>query len=234
MTRITSRSTDLTTARHRAHRLRDGLFWTCLLLVVGIYAPRVAPGSDAGPTKISPAGPGLPFAVADFDGDHRPDLASIQSGQTNSSSTNDYWVQLRLSGSGPNSFRLTAPKGGLLIEARDVNGDQAVDLILSTAWLRQPVAILLNDGHGSFLPVAPAAFHAAFRQSNSNWNGSARQPVETVSISGKSRTGVCAQANKAGSAQPDVSVQPPSVNFSSVYLLASCAERAPPADIVRI
>jgi len=36
------------------------------------------------------------------------------------------------------------------IEARDVNGDYPADLIGSTAWHRQPVTMLLNDGHGSF------------------------------------------------------------------------------------
>ena len=32
-------------------------------------------------------------------------------------------------------FATYFPSGGLLIEARDVNGDHSVDLILSTAWL---------------------------------------------------------------------------------------------------
>lgn len=231
MTKTIPTPTDFASPAHSFHCLRNGLLWTCVLLVLGVCAPRVTPGADLGSTAIASAGPGLPFAIADFDGDHRPDLASIQSGQMDSSSsTNDYWVQVQLSRSGPTLFRLVAPKGGLRIEARDVNGDHAVDLILSTAWLRQPVAILLNDGHGSFLRVAPTAFPAAFRKSDLNWSDSANRPIETFGISQEFRTGMCAQANKSASTQPDAaSIQPAGVTFISVYLLASCAGRAPPA-----
>src|SRR5271170_3994083 len=62
----------------------------------------------------------------------------------------NYSVQLHLSSVGQHSIQLVAPAGGLQIEARDVNGDDAIDLVLTTAWLKQPVAIFLNDGHGSF------------------------------------------------------------------------------------
>lgn len=235
MTKTTPTPTDFASPAHSFHRLRNGLWWTCVLLVLGVCAPRVTPGADAGSAMIASAGPGLPFAIADFDGDHRPDLASIQSGQTNSSSTNDYWVQVRLSRSGPSLFRLVAPRGGLRIEARDVNGDHAVDLILSTAWLRQPVAILLNDGHGSFLRVAPTAFPGAFRKSNLTWSDSPNQPIETFGISQEFRTGMCAQASKSTGTQPDAaSIQSAGVTFTSIYLLASCAGRAPPVYILHI
>lgn len=234
MTKITSTSSDLITPARRFHRLRNGLLWTCLLLILGILAPRLPLRADAGTETIASAGPGLPFAIADFDGDHRPDLASIQFGQTDSS-TSDYWVQVQLSRSGQSVFRLVAPKGGLRIEARDVNGDHAVDLILSTAWLRQPVAILLNDGHGSFLRVAPTAFPAAFQRSDLNWSDSANQPIETFGISQEFRSGMCAQASKSASTQPDAaSIQHAGVTFTSAYLLASCAGRAPPANILHI
>ncbi len=235
MTKITPTTTDIAAPAHSFHRLRNGLLWTCVLLVLGACVPRLTTRAYAGSAAIAPAGPGVPFAIADFDGDHRPDLASIQSGQTKSPSTNDYWVQVRLSRSGPTLFQLVAPKGGLLIEARDVNGDQAIDLILSTAWLGQPVAILLNDGHGSFLRVAPTAFPAAFRKPNSNWNSSASQPLETFGISQEFRTGICVQVSNGSSAQTAAaSIQPADVKFGSFYPLASCAGRAPPTDILHI
>lgn len=229
--RIASRSTVFPGCTHGFHRLRSGLLWTCLLLVVGICAPRLASAADTVSATIAPAGSGLTFAIADFDGDRHPDVASIQSGRTNSSSTNDYWVQVRLSGSAASSFRLVGPKGGLRIEARDVNGDHAVDLVLSTAWLRRPVVVLLNDGHGSFQPVAPTAFPAAFRKSNSNWKGTARQPLEAARLSQEFRAGMWGQASSIATAQPDgASIHPPAVEFAPVYLLGSCAGRAPPAN----
>src|SRR5208282_6370061 len=94
-------------------------------------------------------GPGLTFAIADFDGDRRPDFASIQARQ-NRCDSSDYSIQINLSEGGRRSIHLLAPIGGLVIEARDVDGDHTIDLVVSTAWSKQPVAIFLNDGHGTF------------------------------------------------------------------------------------
>ena len=55
---------------------------------------------------------------------------------------------------------VNAPLGGLNITSRDVDGDQSLDLIVTTAWLNQPVAVLLNDGHGNFTLTDPSAFPA--------------------------------------------------------------------------
>jgi hypothetical protein len=99
----------------------------------------------------------LAFAVADFDGDLRPDLAHIQIGRSDAALT-DYWVQLQLSGAGQQSILVVAPSGGLQISVRDVNGDDAPDLVLTTSWLKTPVAILLNDGRGGFSRKEPSAF----------------------------------------------------------------------------
>jgi hypothetical protein len=125
------------------------------------------------------------FAVADFDGDVRPDLATIESGSNHAGAT-DYWVQLRLTTAGHQSIRLLAPAGGLWIEARDVNGDQAVDLVLTTAWFNQPVAILLNDGHGRFSRVQPATFSAAFGDSGPDWDAGLRQDLTPPAVSAQS------------------------------------------------
>src|SRR5579883_592819 len=73
------------------------------------------------------------FAIEDFDGDHHPDIADVQTAQT-SVANSSYLVQVRLSANGQRSLQVQAPSGGLLIEARDVNGDDAVDLVLTTAF----------------------------------------------------------------------------------------------------
>src|SRR5271170_3811961 len=38
--------------------------------------------ADSRTNPVSPVGPGLPFAIADLDGDLRPDLANIQTGRS--------------------------------------------------------------------------------------------------------------------------------------------------------
>ena len=176
--------------RPRHNRSRNSLAGFLLLLFC-IGVPTRSRGSELQQAPSPSAGPGVPFAIADLDGDQRPDLATIETGQTNSPATNDYWVQLRLSAVKPASFRLVAPQGGLLIEVRDVNGDHALDLVLSTAWRRNPVAILLNDGHGNFSRVEPAAYPAAFNQPCQNWAVRSAQETCAIASAPESRTDFC-------------------------------------------
>jgi hypothetical protein len=130
--------------------------------------PHFAAAANSASVSISR---GLPFVVADFDGDHRPDFASVQTGAAGASSAH-YLVRFRLSTSGKRYVQVTAPRGGIRLEARDVNGDQFPDLVVASPWLDKPVLILLNDGHGNFSQVNPAAFPQAFGESSASWNSS--------------------------------------------------------------
>jgi hypothetical protein len=118
-----------------------------------VCGPGLARAADIQSARGSSPRPGLPLAIADLDGDHQPDFATVEARRSNSPTTADYWIQVRFSASERRSIHLVAPKGGLVIEARDVNGDHAVDLVLFTARLRRPVAILLNDRHGGFSKI---------------------------------------------------------------------------------
>jgi hypothetical protein len=102
------------------------------------------------------------FAIADFDGDQIPDLVRVRPGETTSNQTR-YWIQLQLTRMGQQLIGVMAPIGGLRVAASDVNGDHATDLVLTTTLGNQPVAILLNDGHGEFTALEPGAFPDAFR-----------------------------------------------------------------------
>jgi len=99
------------------------------------------------------------FAIADFDGDSRPDFATVQVGQVTASRAR-YWILFEMSAGARQFIGVTAPVGGLEIALRDVNGDNSLDLIVTTPWLNRPVAVLLNDGHGNFTLRDPAAFSA--------------------------------------------------------------------------
>ena len=118
-----------------------------LLLFAGLLSSTMALAASAANRPVPSLGPGLQFAIADFDGDVRPDLASIRAGSSSAGNTN-YWIQLQLSTAGQQFIQLVAPAGGLRIEARDVNGDHAPDLVFATAWLSQPVAIKSAFGRG--------------------------------------------------------------------------------------
>jgi hypothetical protein len=213
---------------------RNLFLWFSLVLLLGIAGSSRARAADppqSGP--VPSVGLGPQFAIADFDGDFRPDLASIQAG-SNSSGTADYWIQLQLSALGRQSIQLVAPAGGLQIEARDVNGDHAVDLVLATAWFNRPVAVLLNNGHGGFSRAEPAAFPEAFNESKTKWASTSYQAAEFVGIPSQSGRGIWQEAKGL---LHDRST-PGSLPFSSTGFLVNPflifhAGRAPPSAALR-
>jgi hypothetical protein len=140
---------------------RDRSVWTTVVtmfafscLVIGVAGLGNAASPPANASGVSPR-----FAIADFDGDSQPDLATVELGQV-SASRAKYWILFKMSAGAQQFIGITAPVGGIEIAPRDVNGDSSLDLIVTTAWLNQPVAVLLNDGHGNFTLRDPVAFPA--------------------------------------------------------------------------
>jgi len=150
----------------------------------------VATGAEVSTAHAASFLPSPSFSISDFDGDLKPDLASVEVGRGDFSRT-DYLIQLRLSAAGQQTFQIVAPMGGLQIASRDVNGDHVLDLVLTTAWFRQPVAILLNDGHGSFRRVDPAAFPEAFSESEASWGSTTDHATDAVGSPPQSREDIC-------------------------------------------
>jgi len=167
-------------ANRRFAKMRFLCRFFCLLFFAGLLGGAAAAG-DVPVARIASLGSNASFSIADLDGDCKPDLASVQAGKSDLSST-DYWIQLQFSAAGRQSFQIVAPMGGLQIAARDVNGDHALDLVLTTAWLGQPVAILLNDGQGSFSRVDPDAFPEAFRECETGWRSNADRTIEPLGV----------------------------------------------------
>jgi len=120
------------------------------------------------PAKAASAG--VRFAIADFDGDSRPDLATVQVGKISASQAR-YWIHFELSAGTRQLIDVTAPVGGLEIAPRDVNGDDNLDLVVTTAWLNRPVAVLLNDGHGNFTFQNASAYSGMTWRFDVGWSG---------------------------------------------------------------
>lgn len=211
--------------------LRSLILWAFLLLLCSLAGNCTASAGEIQSGAGASAGPGLRFAVADFDGDLRPDVANVQVGES-TSGTSSYGIQLQLSGAGRQFIQLVAPRGGLLIEARDVNGDRAIDLVLTTAWFRQPVAVLLNDGHGKFSRAEPTSFPGAFSKSGTNWLPSALPPTDIVGVPPEPGTGIDAEdAEILHDRSLAGLIPPPSPGFPAGRFLASSAGRAPPSAV---
>jgi hypothetical protein len=205
-----------------------------LFLIFAFLAGSAAAGQqEARNLGASQVGSNPQLAISDFDGDFHPDLASVQAGSTTSGNTN-YWIQLQLSAAGPQSIRLVAPSGGLQIEARDVNGDHAVDLVLTTSSLRQPVAIFLNDGHGGFSRAPSADFPEAFSEPLSSWASTSNLAIDALGIPPQSRTSVCPAAKPLSNVPMLADSVPPSrAGFLFDSFVVSHAGRAPPVSPLR-
>jgi hypothetical protein len=217
----------LSTARY-APRPGKGRALGLLLLSLFLCVSQRARAEANVPT--SPSGPGLSFAIADFDGDQRPDLAAIEGGI--GSEATSYLIELHLSARGLQSIRLVAPAGGLLIEARDVNGDHAVDLVVATAWFRQPVAIFLNDGHGGFSRTEPSAFPKAFDPDDSSWGSGVCHRADAVGAQSQSRSGTCSEMTVFSGVRPSRDWTSSSTwDFVFNTFQASSAGRAPPSRV---
>ncbi len=163
------------------------------------------------------------FAIADFDGDRQPDLATAEVERSDAHFTR-YLIRLQLtSGRRPSgklwqSIAVTGAFGVLQIAAVDVNGDSALDLVVSAAGETRPIAVLLNDGHGQFSVTKPSDFPVSIPDSPRRW-GSELGQVQDSAVLIPSRT---PQAEAKNENRLRVPRPPPESALS--------AERAFPAD----
>jgi hypothetical protein len=97
---------------------------------------------------------GARFVFADLDGDQKPDLARVET-QSQRSEAANYFIHLQLSRGPESAIGVRAPFGGLEVAARDVNGDDNLDLILTSNLDAGFIEVLLNDGHGNFSAAPP-------------------------------------------------------------------------------
>jgi hypothetical protein len=129
------------------------------LLCIGVFAmtlggnaAEAAQGTSGGASGFSPR-----FAIADFDGDRKPDLATVQVVREEALDS-FYSIRLQLSAGEESAIGIAGPQGGLELVARDVNGDDVIDLVVTTVMDSHFVAVLINDGHGKFTLAKPGAF----------------------------------------------------------------------------
>lgn len=170
------------------------------------------------------------IAIADFDGDLQPDVATVESGSV-AESRASYRIRFELSTGAGQSIGVTAAAGGLQIWTQDVNGDNFPDLMISTKWLHEPVAILLNDGHGKFIVAAPSAFPQAKWDNEKSW-----KPARNEGSAGLE---IIAPKNQAGELEENGEKRQPEparefvcaaeAKSAALFLKLSGLERAPPA-----
>ena len=133
-------------------RASVSLLGACAFAMVFGGTTTAARGTSGGAGGFSPR-----FAIADFDGDRIPDLATVQ--VVRQAATDSFYsIRLQLSAGEELAIGIAGPRGGLQLVARDVNGDDATDLVVTTAMGSHFVAVLLNDGHGKFTLAKPGEY----------------------------------------------------------------------------
>lgn len=131
-------------------KIRPALWLACFFLVGGPFVVAGQPGTVDEFACFHTFGASLErnCLLADLDGDGKPDSALIEnrSGLWGARVT----ISVRLSGnSGEQTFSFENGNRAYGIRARDLDGDQDIDLVL-TRGFRQPVTVLLNNGNGTF------------------------------------------------------------------------------------
>ena len=97
----------------------------------------------------------------DFDGDRFPDFAVATAAAPRGVSYR-FRVAVYLSTFPDTTFDVeTAVPGGLHVDTRDVDGDNDLDLVISTQFGRQAVGVWINDGSGVFSPADRTAYPGA-------------------------------------------------------------------------
>jgi hypothetical protein len=218
----------------KPHR-RFALVPACVILALvwltlGL-APRSAAAEDPRSDRASSQHIAPPLTIGDFDGDQRPDLVTADIGQRDTSHT-VYKIAIELSSGARSTLNIAGPDGGLQLTSRDVNGDDWPDVIVTTAWTRRPVAVLLNDGQGNFRELSPEQFPGAFPDSSSS--------LATTSNEIRDSLAALLSRYDAGTFKPAASLDSPylarlqipdSRSDSIVSRSSSFLGRAPPASL---
>jgi hypothetical protein len=124
------------------------------------------------------------FAIADFDGDRLPDLATAEIERSDSRFTR-YLIRFRLTAAASSSGQAIGVTGAFglpQISAIDVNGDQALDLVITAAGQKLPIAVLLNDGSGKFSLAKPGDFPTAALDSPWSWSSAHRHIPDLAAL----------------------------------------------------
>ena len=175
------------------------------------------------------------FAIADFDSDRRPDLATAEIERSDSRFAR-YLIHLQFAARPGQSIRygefigLTGAFGLPQISAIDVNGDHAMDLVVTAVGQPQPIAVLLNDGRGEFSLANPGDFPSTLANFHSQWrpaNGHIRDvavlvPARTPQADSSDATHSLISAHLAA---PPISAQPA---LPLGWMRSVVRDRAPP------
>ena len=168
------------------HRRAGSGGWLLSLAVFAcLSSSSAAAGDGVTANLLTSLEPATPSVMADFNGDNKPDLATLA---TFGSDRQGYVDQIHIQFSAaqfPVFTFLIRPATNHL-SARDLDGDNDRDLVLETP-LRVPLAVWINDGAGHFQPGDLNKFRFLLSHDDYHSLGSSERPLVA------NRTGECAR-----------------------------------------
>lgn len=158
------------------------LFLGCLLaLSAGLILVFLVRGPAQPVMESHSRAAGMLFAVADFDGDWKPDLA-VREVDGRPSLRTRYSIRVKLGAGEELTFAVNAPFGGVRVAARDVNGDKLLDVVVTAVLEERVVAVLLNQGHGQFSEAEPEAYSAFAKEPDFFLRGIDASPCDKLTV----------------------------------------------------
>jgi hypothetical protein len=152
------------TALHRRPIVRPAIIMVatcaCLLVATAAVAQQSALADSRRPSDRTVSFSGVPSsqAVADFDSDGAPDIASAD---RHLGSHGSAQIDVQLSQGSSTSFPLLATEAGVALELLDVDADRDVDIVVTPVISRTILRVLLNDGRGRFSAGTEAVIASA-------------------------------------------------------------------------
>jgi hypothetical protein len=123
--------------------------WLALVVVLACFTGSPASAGDGvTATLLTSVVPAAPSVMADFDGDHKLDLATVGAIDSNRSGYY-HQIDIRLNAAQSPVFTFLIHSAANRLSARDLDGDNDRDLVLETPF-RVPLAVWINDGAGNF------------------------------------------------------------------------------------
>jgi hypothetical protein len=103
------------------------------------------------------------WALSDFDGDSKIDLATTGPGRGDGRGYS-HEVRLNLSASRETSFTFRSRSARIQLSAWDVDGDNDRDIVILESSTLEPIGVWLNDGFGNFAEGDLADFKDALQR----------------------------------------------------------------------
>jgi len=169
------------------------------------------------------------FAIADFDGDLQPDVATIRVTHDLPRAA-EYFLELQLSSGARPSIGLLGPAGGLQVTSQDVNGDKIADLVVTSPMDAEFVAILVNDGRGNFRKAERSEYPEVGKRSEAQLvaRESIAEPQLALGQNSGPESGEATRASWGRTPENRSKILPELSISLWTFLASAAASRAPP------